>query len=457
MLRLQTSYLKLADHKNGKRLWLQGLRLEEAGYAIGRSFSLHYCQDRNTLTLQLSDEGTNKVCRKKVGERYYPLIDIVNQRLAALFEGVDRVQVILEHNRITIEYHRFDRQRIEREKRLADTVQSGRPISMASMAHGAGLMDYYIHQGLQDGKVSSGLVWAVEPENVYLQTSWNNNPTWSYECEVIEGRIEDADHSQLKAAQILVAGLPCTGASLSGRSKNKLKFAEQHESAGTAFIGYLMAIQALSPAICILENVPQYSSTVSMHMIRETLTDWRYKVHEVIVDRELGALEDRKRLCMVAVSQGIDFEFDLQPVREREQTLGEILENIPANSTLWNACTYLDKKQEKDKAAGKGFSMQLVDEDSTKVGTIGRSYCKWRSTEPLVANHPDRPELRRLLTVAELSKVKTIDPKLVAGMSRTRQVEMMGQSVLGVAFQAVGRNIAQCLKRQFLSTESAAA
>ena len=59
-----------------------------------------------------------------------------------------------------------------------------------------------------------------------------------------------------------------------------------------------MAIKELSPAILVLENVPEYQSTVSMHMIRETLTDWRYKLHEVIVGRELGAFEDRKRLCL---------------------------------------------------------------------------------------------------------------------------------------------------------------
>ena len=59
-----------------------------------------------------------------------------------------------------------------------------------------------------------------------------------------------------------------------------------------------MAIKELSPAILVLENVPEYQSTVSMHMIRETLTDWKYKLHEVIVCRELGAFEDRKRLCL---------------------------------------------------------------------------------------------------------------------------------------------------------------
>jgi hypothetical protein len=33
-------------------------------------------------------------------------------------------------------------------------------------------------------------------------------------------------------------------------------------------------------------------------MIRQTLAEWRYRVHEIILDRELGAFEDRKRLCV---------------------------------------------------------------------------------------------------------------------------------------------------------------
>ena len=166
-----------------------------------------------------------------------------------------------------------------------------------------------------------------------------------------------------------------------------------------------------------------------MHMIRETLIDWRYKLHEVIVDRELGAFEDRKRLCMVAVSEGIEFKFDLKPVREREQTLGEILDDVPLNADCWNAYDYLHIKEASDLESGKGFAMQLVDTESTKVGTIGRGYNRVRSTEPLV-KHPTNNKLKRLLTVNELSKVKTIDIKLVAGMSRTRQVEMNGNLLL---------------------------
>ena len=186
-----------------------------------------------------------------------------------------------------------------------------------------------------------------------------------------------------------------------------------------------MAIKELSPAILVLENVPEYQSTVSMHMIRETLTDWRYKLHEVIVGRELGAFEDRKRLCLIAVSEGLDFELDLQPVRQREQSLAAILEDIPVDSKCWRSCDYLDKKAVRDKQAGKGFSMQIVNGESLKVGCVGKGYSKWRSTEPLV-KHPTDPSLKRLLTVNELSQIKTIDKSLVQGMSRTKQIELNG-------------------------------
>ena len=143
-------------------------------------------------------------------------------------------------------------------------------------------------------------------------------------------------------------------------------------------------------------------------------------------------------------------------ITQREKTLAAILDDVPVDSTSWRPCDYLDKKAVRDKQAGKGFSMQLVDGESLKVGCIGKGYSKWRSTEPLV-KHPTDPSLKRLLTVNELSRIKTIDKSLVQGMSRSKQIEMMGQSVLGVAFQSVGRNLGECLTRQFLTDEFEAA
>ena len=221
--------------------------------------------------------------------------------------------------------------------------------------------------------------------------------------------------------------------------------------AGNPFISWLALIKQLSPVVILLENVPEYQTSLSMHMIREALSDWQYAVHEIIVDRELGAFEDRKRMAMVAVSRGINFSFDLKPTRQREQFLGEILEDIPDDSNRWKALEYLEAKEARDKAAGKGFRMQLVDQHSSAVLTVGRHYAKFRSTEALVVNEHD-PASKRLLTVREHCRVKGIDPSLVDGLSSTKAHQCLGQSVLGPAFQAIGRNIAQCLKQQFPSS-----
>ena len=97
-----------------------------------------------------------------------------------------------------------------------------------------------------------------------------------------------------------------------------------------------------------------------------------------------------------------------------------------------------DKKEKRDIAAGKGFRTQLVDATSTKVGTIGRGYAKWRSSEPMVS-HPSEPGIRRLLTPLEHARVKAMPERLIEGLWATLAHQCLGQVVLHPVFVAVGR------------------
>lgn len=78
------------------------------------------------------------------------------------------------------------------------------------------------------------------------------------------------------------------------------------------------------------------------------------------------------------------------------------------------------------------------------MGTIGRHYAKWRSTEPLI-QHPANPKLRRLLTPTEHARVKTIPEALIEGLSATTAHQCLGQSVLHCAFIAVGRALGRAI------------
>ena len=114
--------------------------------------------------------------------------------------------------------------------------------------------------------------------------------------------------------------------------------------------------------------------------------------------------------------------------------MGEILEEIPDDSNRWKDFTYLAEKEKRDLAAGKGFRRQLVDESSIKLGCIGTFYAKCRSTEPFVLHSNGK---QRLLTPSEHAKVKTIDASLVSDASDTIAHQILGQSIVSVAFEAL--------------------
>jgi DNA (cytosine-5)-methyltransferase 1 len=443
----QIRYIKLGTHKGGRRIWLEGKRLADAGFSAGVRYTLHCDRESRSVTIELTD-GAHVVSSRQSSGRPTPVIDICNQDLKELFgDGVDRIKVIIEQGFIGITIHPDDAAILERAERLKTKLEAGSPLNMGSIAHGGGVLDHALHQGLSMAGVPTRLAWAIEIEHQYLEASLANNPVWDDRSVAIEAPMQEVEPGILGKVEGLVAGLPCTGASLSGRAKNKLAFAEQHESAGSLFVAFLRIVQAANPAFVLLENVVPYRETVSMAVIRDVLTQLGYETHETILGPEMGALENRKRLCMVAVTNGVEFDFSrLQPVRQKEACLGEVLEDIPADDPVWNRYEYLTAKEARDRVAGKGFRLNVVGPDSEQVGTIGRSYMKCRTTEPFV-RHPTDPLLKRLLTVREHAAVKTIPVELVGGLSTTRAHEILGQSVIHAAIVAVGRLLGQAFQR----------
>lgn len=251
--------------------------------------------------------------------------------------------------------------------------------------------------------------------------------------------MEEVEYSKLPKVEMLIAGLPCTGASLSGLAKNGLKRAEEHETAGPLFVAFLEAIKVLNPAMVVLENVPNYQNTASYTVIQSVLTALGYEVHDTILEN-MGSLEERKRLCMVATTKGIHFDFNnVVPIRQAESTISEILEDIPDDSPRWKDFAYLDEKEKRDKKAGKGFRRQILDGSEDRCGTAGRGYAKARSTEPFL-KHPTTGK-QRLFTPVEHARIKTIPEELVAGLSDTVAHEILGQSVIHTAFVAVGKEV----------------
>lgn len=440
---------KLAEHKGRKRVWVEGAKLQREGYEPGQRYNL--CVKGSQVHLSVSENGKYKISKRTRNGRTSPIIDLTAKELAELFDGVETLRVAIKKGVIVISVHHQHGRILERVDRLLSKVAEGKPLDVCSLFHGGGCLDRAIHKGLEDKGISSRTAVAVEVEGKYLDSSLQNNPTmWDEKSVAIESPIQDVCLDRgAPSVDIVMGGIPCTGASMAGRSKNKLEYAESHDEAGAMFFNFLEFVKVLNPAICIIENVVEYQGTSSMVVIRSLLSSLGYQFQETILDgNEMGVLEKRKRLCLVAFSKGLEhLGLDqVEPFREKEPNLGSILESVPMESPRWKKFEYLAQKQERDIAAGKGFSRQLLDSSSEKCGTIGKGYAKCRSTEPFIVNEID-PSLSRILTPVEHCRVKGIPQEVIHGLSDTIAHEVLGQSVTFPAFQAVGRHIGDALNQ----------
>lgn len=442
--------VKLGENRGRKRLWLEGQKLLREGFEPGMKFDLDLHE--SSLILRVASTGRYTISQRVRNGQVQPIIDVTANELANLFSKVQTLRVLIRNGKIVVSAHQQEERVVDRVKRLLRKLEEGESLSVCSLFHGGGVLDKAFHSGLLKAGIKSHVAVAVEIEAKYLDSSLRNNPElWVEESCIIESPIEAVDLSRKPVqADIVIGGIPCTGASKAGRSKNKLEFAESHDAAGAMFFNFLQFVSSVNPACVLIENVPEYANTASMEVIRSVLASLGYVVQERILDgNEFGALEKRKRLCAVAISNGLEGLFDLNavmPIREPESSLNDVLEPLPLDSERWKPFDYLAEKAIKDKQEGKGFTRQLLSGDEPYCGTIGRDYSKCRSTEPFVL-HPVDKLLSRILTPTEHARVKGIPETVIDGLSDTVAHQVLGQSIVFPVFEAVALHLGASISK----------
>lgn len=440
---------KITSHKSGKRLWLEGQKLQKEGYLPGTRYNIEIKD--SSLCLVVADNGDYIVSKRERNGRVAPIIDINNRELSVLFDGVDIVRVLIRSGKIVVSAHHHHEDVVERLNRIVSKIEKGESLNVCSLFHGGGILDKALHKGFSSAGFKTRLAVAVEIEADYLESSLRNNPElWDNDSLAIESPVERVDLSKRSMkADLLFAGIPCVGASKSGRSKNKLLHAESHESAGALFFSFLRFVEALQPGIVVIENVPDYQSTASMAVIRSVLGTLGYSTQERIFDgKTFGALEDRRRLCVVALTSGLETLFDIEKVFPISPSNGkliqDILDDIPADSERWKSFSYLAEKEARDLAAGKGFKRQLLTGNEDRCGTLGRGYGKCRSTEPFLIN-PVNNKLSRIFTPSEHARLKGIPEDAINNISETTAHEILGQSIVFPVFESLGKALGESL------------
>lgn len=448
----QVTYTKMGTNRGAPRLWLEGGRLERCGFEAGAKFLVELDLVNRQVRLKLDPKGDRTVSgRKKTlgsGEvRNTPIVDIAGASLGeALGEGA-RLRAVLASGEIVFDLHPVEKAIELREKRTREHLQEGY-LTESALCAGAGVSTLALQQGVESTGVQTRVDWIIDRDGRYLDLAAQNNPAITPDTRLYEASLEEVETAALSGTDLLQVSLPCTGHSLSGKAKRGLNQAEDHPTDALATYGLMRILESVNPSVVVSENVKQARESASYALIRAYLHEQGYILFEDILNSEqAGTIEDRDRWWMVAISKGLaeGFSMDQVPSQPRSYaTLGDAMEAIEHDDTRWKAYDYLVEKALRDAAAGKGFKRQLVDEESTQVGTIGRGYAKARSTEPFIVREDG---LQRLLTPTEHARVKGIPPDLVNGASDTTAHEVLGQSILFGHAQGIGQALGAHLQQ----------
>lgn len=443
-------YIKrIGQNRGAPRIWLDR-QTERAGFEPGQRYDV-VVQGR-TVVLQANPDGSRVVSSKKDGEKNNPIIDLNSRDLLALFDGMSSIRVAVKQGKIYLLPLASELKKQERFGRLREKLEAGDPLAVGSLSHGGGILSHAIHSGLKASGVENRLAFANDIREELLEHAAVHNDAWDENTMVFAAPLQELAFdergvAQIPKVEIMEMGLPCSGESRAGKAKRGLSSGEAHPDVGHLVVGALVILSKANPAAVVFEQVPTYASSASANILRNQLRDMGYVCHErMLRGGEWGALEDRVRWCMVAVTEGIDFDFDqLQPPGRGQQKLGDALEDLPADHPSWSSMAGLRAKELRDREAGKNFAMQIFDADSEFVGTITKGYSKVRSTDPKL-RHPTDPTLLRQFLPGEHARIKGVPEHLVGGVSATVAHQILGQGVVYPPFVGVGKHLGESLE-----------
>lgn len=443
--------VKVGEHRGRPRIWMEGMKASLAGFLPGKRFNIRKDIERKMLVLEQAEQGSRLVSHKMKSEKEIPVIDINSMELLSVFDGFSSVRIIVQWNRIVIMPTTVELFKKERLERLQGKLESGEPLLVGSLSHGGGVLSHAVHHGLAEAGIPSKLAFANDIRPELLEHAREHNDAWAPDTVSLSAPMQELAFDawameHMPRVEVLEAGLPCSGASRSGRAKNGAGHAEAHPEVGHLVVPFLAIIAKVQPAIVLLENVTPYANTASMHIIRHQMRDLGYDVHEtVLAASEWNCLEQRERMCMVAVTKGLEFDFDqLQRPVKKERRLAEVLDTVLTDDPRWSPMTGLKLKQERDKEGGNNFKMQIVTAFHTNCPTITKGYSKVRSTDPKL-QHPSNPDLLRQFTPGEHARMKGIPEMLIYALGLTLAHEILGQSICYEPFKAVAKLIGQSM------------
>ena len=228
----------------------------------------------------------------------------------------------------------------------------------------AGMGGFRLAMQAQGGKCVFSSEWNAYSQKTYF-SNFGDMPFGDITKEVTKSYIP-------KHFDILCAGFPCQPFSIAGVSKKKSLGREtgfKDKTQGTLFFDVADIISRHRPKAFFLENVKNLKSHDkgnTFRVIKETLEELRYSVHELVMDGQTYVPQHRERIMIVGFDRDVfhgEAKFEFPEQHEATRSIKEILDpNIDPKYTLSDKLwEYLQNYAEKHRAKGNGFGYGLVD------------------------------------------------------------------------------------------------
>lgn len=252
---------------------------------------------------------------------------------------------------------------------------------------------------------------------------------------------------RLRVTDIAIIGIPCDKHSqLFTTNPNNQDQVAEAGNTGYLTMYALRFIEAIRPAVLVVEEVVPYMTSVSAVILRKMLTDMGYHIWEdVLAGQDFGSLTSRRRYCMVAsMKEGFKLVKQLGLFRKN---VGDILEEDAGEWLhVGNSQTIRTFKShvEKQKAKGNCYRMETVQKWSEKVPTITRGYYKYKTTNPVLKNG-DLDEYR-FFTKRELARIHGLPDDFILPEAKGTAGEIVGQGVSYEVFNTVAKSVKRHLQ-----------
>jgi DNA (cytosine-5)-methyltransferase 1 len=443
----------LGAHRGSPRLWITGFFAERAGFQAGAKFEA--IKNADHMVLRVSHRGSRRVSSKQAaaGTRKIPIIDLNSRTLLDIFPARCALRLIMRPGEILITAIASVRRRVERTTRLLRRLERGEALAVGTLTSGGGVLDHALKTGLADAGVATRLRWANEIREDLMEQAFAHNEAFDAATIALEGPIQEIAFDESVMARVphvdvLIAGLPCSGASTPGRTRRRLAVAEAHPLVGHLVVAALAVVPRVNPSALLLESVTNYQRTASAAILRNQLREWGYDIYErEFLGTEWGDLEARRRWCMVALTRGIEFDLEtLVPAPHAARALGSVLEPLEAVAHRFSPMAGLKARQARKQAQGDRFLMQVYTGSEPYIHTLTKGITKNRSTDPKI-QHPHHPELLRNPTAREHARIKGVPERLIEGLPQTTAHELLGQSICYAPFRALGAHLGNALRR----------